>query len=124
METVLIVDDEVVIREYFAALFQSQGYRVYCAAGGHEALMLIQKNRGVSFLISDVQMPEGDGTWLLTEMQRLYPETPVILVTGESENKATELLLKGAWKVYFKPLEEETILSIISSLESFRHKRC
>lgn len=80
---VLLVEDEVEVRQFAVRALKRQGYQVLEAADGVEALEVIEANPGaVDLVISDVVMPEMDGPTLFKELRKRYPSIKVIFVSG------------------------------------------
>ena len=80
-KTILIVEDEKVLRESLAGLLEEEGYDVVQAPNGKEAYDLVVQ-RPVDLVLSDVRMPEMDGLTLLGHLKQLAPETPVIMIAA------------------------------------------
>ncbi|MCL6584780.1 MAG: response regulator [bacterium] len=85
--TVLIVDDEPNIVRSLQRLLQDDGYKIYIANSGTEALEIL-KEHPVSVIISDQKMPNMAGSQLLEKVLQEYPETIRILLTGSSDIRA------------------------------------
>jgi two-component system cell cycle sensor histidine kinase/response regulator CckA len=81
-ETVLIVDDEPLVREVMTDILRSFGYRVLVAAGALEAQRLIGAGEKINLLITDFSMPETNGLELARWFQRTDPGTKVLITTG------------------------------------------
>ena len=82
-ETVLIVEDEPDLMEVAAALFRSMGYEVLTAGNGIDALEVIDRNRNLDVLFTDVMMPKGmNGIELARAARKLCPELRIILASG------------------------------------------
>jgi DNA-binding NtrC family response regulator len=79
--SILIVEDEAVLRGSLAELLTQEGYEVLQAGHGKEAFDLLLQ-RPVDLILSDVRMPEMDGVALLGHAQRLAPQTPFIVLTA------------------------------------------
>lgn len=110
-QTVLVVDDEDILRSTIALSLERHGYRVLTAENGTDALEIIKSDL-VNLVISDVRMPGGDGLTLLKEVQKLNHSFPnVILMTGYSEASEKECLYLGAKKVLYKPFDISTLLN-------------
>jgi len=118
--SVLIVDDEKVLRESIAGLLESEGFEVLQAENGHVAHQILLK-RPVDVVLTDVRMPEMDGMDLLARLQCLVPQTPVIMITayGTVEN-AVSALQKGAWDYLLKPVRFDDLLVKIHRALEFR----
>lgn len=116
-KTVLVVDDDNMIRNMYRDLLKQKGYRVVVAADGMDGYrQAISEKPHV--IIADKEMPKLDGYGLLNAL-RTSPETrylPVILVTGshmnpEEESKAFE---KGFFDYIAKPVKEVTLLARVN----------
>lgn len=79
--SILVVDDELLIRDLLYDFFQDQGWEISIAADGKKALEIL-KNKDVDLLLTDIKMPEMDGLDLTEYVRENYPELPVILMTG------------------------------------------
>ena len=80
---VLLVEDEVEVRQFAVRALKRQGYQVLEAADGVEALEIMKANEGtVDIVVSDVVMPEMDGPTLFKELRRRNPTIKVIFVSG------------------------------------------
>ena len=86
-ERVLLVEDEQVVREVAATALRHQGYRVYEAAAGAEALEWVEAQNGedVDLLISDVVMPEMSGRELADRLRESRPGIRVLYISGYAE---------------------------------------
>jgi PAS domain S-box-containing protein len=83
--TVLLVDDEELVRTGTAHMLQEFGYTVIQAGSGSEALVVLRQNSGrIDALVSDFLMPGMNGASLAEEARALVPELPVLLITGYS----------------------------------------
>ncbi len=80
-QTVLVVDDEPVVRRIVADLVESLGYRPLQAAGAHEALDTVRRG-GVDAVIADLSMPGMDGAELCENLRTEAPGLPVVLLSG------------------------------------------
>jgi len=80
---VLLVEDEVEVRQFAVRALKRQGYQVLEAADGVEALDLMAENEGqIDIVVSDVVMPEMDGPSLFKELRKRNPSIKVIFVSG------------------------------------------
>jgi two-component system response regulator PilR (NtrC family) len=116
--SVLIVEDEQVLRESLAGLLEAEGYDVFQAAHGDEAYKIVLEHP-VDVVLSDVRMPEMDGMALLSHLRQLAPETPVIMVTAYGTvNSAVEAMRTGAWDYLLKPVQfDDLLMKIERALE-------
>src|SRR3989304_1615540 len=77
----LVVDDQEEMRAALRATLAQSGFRVVTGATGQEALGLVSRE-DFDCLITDIRMPSISGMDLLTEVKRMSPATPVILITA------------------------------------------
>ena len=82
-ETVLLVEDEEIVRVLATRVLSELGYRILEAADGEEALEMCKRHEGpIGLVITDVVMPGMSGTELALELEPLIPETPVLYISG------------------------------------------
>ena len=115
---ILIVDDELDLRELLAQMLESEGFTVTQAAGGRAALAIL-KNEKFDLVISDVRMPDGDGVELLKSIKKDSPELPfVIMITGYSDLSETQILGLGAHSMFMKPFDTDSFIQSIHAAVS------
>jgi DNA-binding NtrC family response regulator len=106
----LVVDDERTAREMLRNVLEMQGYQVFAAADGHEALNLLDKHR-VDIVISDLVMPQMGGLELFTKIKEKFPETIFIIMTGHgSIQNAVECVKQGIYTYITKPIDYDEML--------------
>ena len=89
--TVLVVDDEEVVREVCATFLERLGLQTITAADGEEGLKLFKRHADeIGCVLLDLTMPRMDGISTFREMKRLRPDIPVILCSGYDEQEATQ----------------------------------
>jgi two-component system response regulator PilR (NtrC family) len=121
--TILIVEDEQVLRESLAELLGEEGYEVLQAPNGKVAYDLVLE-RPVDLVVSDVRMPEMDGLTLLGQLQKIAPETPVIMLTAfGTVESAVQALRGGAVDYLLKPVQFDDVLLKIKRALEFREIR-
>lgn len=79
---VLLVDDDVDVRESVAVALKTLGFKVDAAATGRQALKLCEGRCRYDIVLTDVVMPEIGGTQLAEMLRQQWPKLPVILMTG------------------------------------------
>ncbi|CAH2031529.1 sigma-54-dependent transcriptional regulator [Trichlorobacter ammonificans] len=121
---VLIVDDELSMREFLSILLEREGYEVLTAADAATALSRLASNR-IDLVISDVQMPGLSGLELLASIKQQTPDTAVLLVTAFSTaEQAVEAMKLGAYDYLAKPFKVEEIKVLVrNALERSELKR-
>ncbi len=86
-ETVLLVEDEVIVRDLVREVLQSSGYTVLVASGAAEALAISEQRAPgpVHLMLTDVVMPEMDGPQLADHLACLYPKMKVLYMSGHTD---------------------------------------
>jgi DNA-binding response OmpR family regulator len=103
LPTVLVVEDDLPLRAALIAALSAQGFRAEEAGGVPEALALIEKD-SIDVVLSDVSMP-GNGYNLLAKVREMWPEKPVILMTGiEEDDLGRRAREAGAFAYLVKPI--------------------
>ncbi len=92
--SVLIADDDLAVRRLLRQTVESWGFKVEEAATGRQALGLLAANP-TRLVLTDIDMPDGDGFDLLNEITRRYPQAGVIMVSGMSHEKIIDAAIEG-----------------------------
>jgi response regulator RpfG family c-di-GMP phosphodiesterase len=107
--SVLVVDDENVIRDLMSRWLQSGGYTVESAADADEALSLIEI-KAPAVALCDIRLPGHDGLWLADRIRHDHPETAVIMATGVHDvDAAVESLRQGVVDYLTKPFDRTRV---------------
>ena len=108
---ILVVEDDLNLREAVCDTLLLAGKTVVSAPGGHEALALLAA-RAVSLVVSDVRMMPMDGITLLKEIRTQWPHLPVVLMTAYADvDRAVEAMRAGACDFLLKPFEPQALLA-------------
>ncbi len=121
--TVLVVDDEELIRWSLRERLQGEGYEVLEAGTGEEALR--QFKEGVDLVLLDYRLPDTDGLAVLRELKKLDPDVLVILLTSfVSVETAVEAMKLGAFHFANKPFNLDDVAATVGrALETTRLRR-
>lgn len=117
--TVLVVDDEVSVRETIVELLSLYGYRVISAASAQEAEAVMQRlgKAGIQVVIVDVHLtPQAQaraGYVLAQRWRTTNPGLPVILISGDPTNQNLPDVLSGAMRFLPKPFRMEVLLETV-----------
>jgi two-component system, NtrC family, response regulator PilR len=110
---ILVVDDELSMREFLSILLERDGYSAWQAENAEAALKLLE-SEDFELVISDVNMPGLDGISLLERIKKLSPETAVLLITAFSTaEQAVEAMKLGAYDYIAKPFKVEEIKVLV-----------
>ena len=108
MADILVVDDDEVIRETLYELLSTE-YSCQTADTAEEALARLQAQR-FDVVLTDISMPGLNGMELLSRVLELYPGTPVIIISGHSDqDHAQSLISRGAFDYLLKPFRLELV---------------
>ena len=110
MANILIIDDEKSIRKTLREILEYENYKVEEAGDGSEGLNLLKAN-GYDVVLLDIKMPKMDGMEALEKIRILYPDLPVIMVSGHGTlETAVEAVKKGAYDYVAKPMDLNRLL--------------
>ena len=117
-ETILIVEDEEIVRELVCQVLSTQGYEVLCASQGEEAMTLSKEHADkISLLVTDVVMPQMGGLELSRLLLAERPEMKVLYVSGYSENDMSEQgILAADLEFLEKPFTPQALLRKVKEL--------
>jgi DNA-binding NtrC family response regulator len=111
--SVLVVDDEEIMREILEALLAREGYHVRLASSGEEGLELA-KSGSFDAAIIDVMMPGIDGIAVLEELKKLDDDLPVVMITAfASVETAISAMKRGAFDYITKPFKNDEVLVVV-----------
>ncbi|MBZ5583318.1 MAG: response regulator [Acidobacteriia bacterium] len=118
---ILLVDDERSVRQFARTVLERTGYEVRDAASAEEALRMVRSEPSPQLLLTDIVMPGQNGIWLAAQFHRLHPATPVLFISGYSQNYQDELSGSVCLRKPFTPAELVAAVSdIISASRSAR----
>ena len=114
-QTLLVVDDDSVVRHIMAATLQQAGYQVLSAADGEVAMDMLTRlaktRRPLDAMLLDVHMPRISGLDLLDRMRQAGMVLPVIAVTGDQDRMIViELMRRGVGEVLDKPIQVDVLV--------------
>lgn len=116
---ILIIDDEVQIREMLEQMLTREGYEVVNAPDGKVG-MKVCREQHIDLIITDIIMPEKDGIEMILELRHDFPNLKVIAISGGGRlgpDGYLEMAKKlGAHKTFFKPFNRKEILDAVREL--------
>lgn len=121
MSRLLVADDDEPMRITLAKLLARIGHEVLVAREGNECLQLVMTSQ-LDLIITDFHMPGPSGLRLLSEINRLQPGLPIIVITGDHE---VETLLaqskpESPINVLYKPFEPSSLVARINEIPTGR----
>jgi DNA-binding response OmpR family regulator len=120
-EKILVIDDEMEIRDLLSEILQEEGFEVFEASDGVEGLELFHDIKP-DLVITDIKMPRKDGFEVLKGVKDSKYDIDVIILTGHSdEATAIECLRSGAYDYLLKPVEDIAVL--MTAVNRAIHKR-
>jgi DNA-binding NtrC family response regulator len=118
---ILIVDDELVVRDSLGKWFAAEDYYVRPTGGGREALEAVQQE-SFDLALLDIKMPGMDGIELQARLHDVDPDLTVIIMTGyASVDTAVQALKRGAYDYITKPVDPDELLHLVS--KAIEHRR-
>jgi len=115
-ETLLVVDDDPMVRDMEAHILRLQGYQVLEAEGAVKALRLAREAAAIHLLITDFSMPEVDGLELTRRFRAVHRKIPVLMVSGSLpsiQNRADDL---DRFEILAKPFQNGELLHKVRTL--------
>ena len=110
--SVLVVDDEAAVRRFACRVLEQEGYGVFEAIDGIEALELIQGQAvGLELVVTDIVMPRMNGVELTQALSGSQPDLPVILMSGYATTALTEMGIATPCSILAKPFSAESLLA-------------
>jgi two-component system response regulator PilR (NtrC family) len=113
--TILVVDDEEIMREILDALLTREGYSVKLASTAGEGLD-IARTASLDAAVLDVMLPDMDGISLLDEIKRVDDDLPVLMITAfASVENAIAAMKRGAFDYITKPFKNDEVLVVLKN---------
>ena len=115
--SILVIDDDAIVRETVHQILENAGYEVICADNGERGLDAFRARRP-DLVVTDIIMPERDGIGTMLEMRREWPGAPIVAISGGGRLANTEYLdmarKLGANDVLTKPFEPEELIEAVA----------
>ena len=113
--TILVIDDEEVMREILESVLSSEGYRVKLAATGEEGREIAAREP-IDLAIVDVMLPDGSGIDVLDELKKSDPELVAIVITAfASIETGIEAMKRGAFDYVMKPFKNDELRVVVAN---------
>lgn len=119
MALILVIDDEEGMRALLRDILEKEGHRVIEAANGIAGLELFHQNRP-DLVITDIFMPEKEGTQTILELRKSYPNVKIIAISGGEIAQRFDVLgtakVFGALRVLAKPFHPKDVRQAVKEL--------
>jgi len=114
---VLVVEDEDAVRDLVTSVLEEDGYRVYAAANGRQALDLLERHPGIGLVLSDVVMPDLNGPELVARLQTLRPSAKVLFMSGYADSHLVSRgVNEASVKILHKPFSPAKLSEEVAAL--------
>ncbi len=90
MKTLIVIDDDALIRDTVSMMLERGGYKALCAASSEEGLAMMASNQ-VSLALVDVVLPDRNGLELAFELNQKWPAVPIVLMSGRVSTEADSI---------------------------------
>ena len=118
--SVLIVDDDAIVRRVIQGHLSDAGYRIFEAEDGQEALEVLQQTGSVSLIIVDQVMPRLNGPGLIAELRRQRPSQPVLLMSAYPAERELPEDEQPAHPFLPKPFTRDQLLAKVAEAAQVR----
>ena len=113
--SILVVDDELLIRDLLYDFFTGQGWNITVAENGEKALEVLSQ-KPIDLILSDIKMPAMDGLTLASRVRQTHPGLPVVLMTGfPSVDTAVSALRNRVEDYVIKPFNINQLYKLIEA---------
>ena len=114
----LIVDDDASITSVFEFVFAQENIDTLLANTKEQTIAILNSDEHIDLVFLDVKMPDVYGLELFKEIQRIRPETLIILMTGYTiDNLIREAFNLGAYGIIYKPFDVDEVITLVKQVE-------
>ena len=122
MKRILVIDDDVQVRQMLRQMLDRQGYEVVDAQDGEEGIRL-HRDKPADLLITDIIMPGKDGVETIFEFWNDFPDVKIIAISGKRKGIKAQNYLSyvnplGISRMFIKPFDPKELLEAIQELLS------
>lgn len=115
MSKILLIEDDISFCKLLEKFLIKKAFDVTIAFSAAEARIAV-KNESFDLILTDLRLPDSDGIVLMAEFKKLYPQIPIILMTGYSDvNTAVKAIKNGAADYISKPFNPDEVLLVITN---------
>lgn len=113
--SVLVTEDEALVRAIAVEILEDAGYEVHQAGDGRQALDVLEA-RTVDLLITDIQMPRMNGYQLAEQALERWPNLKILLVTGYTRENEPEIVRRAQLRTLQKPFDVDRLPGLVAEL--------
>ncbi len=117
---ILVIDDEEDVRDILQHHLKKENYPVLAAENGEEAIALLRQEHNrenIGLIFCDIRMPKVNGIECIDFLNKVFPEIPVVVLTGYPDMELAESLLnKGVKEYLVKPVERNILIRTTGEL--------
>ena len=118
--TVLIVDDDAIVRRVVQGHLSDAGYRIFEAEDGQEALEVLERAGSVNLVIVDMVMPRLNGAGLVAELHQRRPSQPVLLISAYPAERDAVDAGEASHPFLSKPFTRDQLLAKVAEASQAR----
>ena len=120
VNSVLIVDDEELVRDMLTRILRRQNYIPHEAADAEQALRILATT-SIAVILCDRRLPGKDGDWLIEQVRERYPDIAIILVTGDDAVPERVISQRGVVGYIVKPFTAQTLYDVLRDAVVWHH---
>jgi DNA-binding NtrC family response regulator len=123
MSTILVVDDEAAMREFYARALVARGYLALESRTAEEALDALARVSDIHVLIADLEMPGRGGAWLVEQLRGQFPHVAVILATANESVPGTLSLQAAVVEYLVKPISVSSLHNAVQKALAWHERQ-
>ncbi|WP_339513324.1 response regulator [Pseudomonas sp. RL_15y_Pfl2_60] len=118
LHTILVVEDDAVVRTLTLEVLEAFGYQVFGAEDGDTALGILRSEQALSLLMTDIGLPDISGLELAQQAQTLRPDIAVLLASGydAQHQEMQDIVVNGAVATIRKPFQLDQLRSTLQAM--------
>jgi two-component system response regulator FlrC len=115
MSSILVVDDEPAMREFYRRVITAAGHRAIDVGTAEQGLDFLTLSPDIGVVVADLQMPGHGGAWLVDQVRQRFPNVAVILATADDTVSGAVTLQPSVVRYLVKPISTEQLLAALSA---------
>lgn len=121
MASILVIDDDELLRDTIETVLKRAGHTIDTAADGIVGLRKIQGGNSFDLIITDILMPKSDGLEVMSNLKKFQPDTRVLAISGGGEFLSGDMAIQfarafGAREVLYKPFSNAELVEVVEKL--------